>query len=208
MKPKHIHKGSHETLFRIAESQQGLFTAKQAIEAGFDERNHPYHIHQGNWVREWRGIYRLKNFPHSDESQLVLWSLWSRNKKGVPQGVYSYESALSIYDLTDLMPTKLHMTVPRSFRRHSEIPKILVLYWENLPPVDIRQMRGFRVTTPVRTIQDLVRRGTPEEVITQAATEALNRGLMTRKDYRGLDQLIRIKTGSSEIKAQKEGSNE
>lgn len=208
MKAEHIHKGSYETLFRIAESQQGLFTAKQAIAAGFDERNHPYHIHQGNWIREWRGIYRLKNFPHSDESQLVLWSLWSRNKKGVPQGVYSHESALIIYDLTDLMPTKLHMTVPKSFRRHSEIPKILVLYRENLPPTDIRHMRGFWVTTPIRTIEDLAKRGTPEEVITQAATEALNRGLMTRKDYRGLDQLTRIKIGLPEIKSEKEGSDE
>ncbi|MBI2608462.1 MAG: hypothetical protein HYW47_02555 [Deltaproteobacteria bacterium] len=189
MKTAHIYKESFEALFKIAESQQGLFTAKQAIEAGFDERNHPFHVAQGNWVREWRGIYRLKNFPHSDEWELVLWYLWSRNKEGIFQGVYSYETALSIYGLTNLMPMKLHMTVPKTFRRHSKIPKVLLLYHENLSQVDIRRMRGFCVTTPIRTIQDLMQRGTPEEVITQAVSQALNLGLMTREDYKKLAPL-------------------
>src|SRR5579871_759702 len=45
-------------LFEIAESQQGYFTAKQAKAAGFAEKTHPYHVQVGNWIREYRGIYR------------------------------------------------------------------------------------------------------------------------------------------------------
>jgi predicted transcriptional regulator of viral defense system len=47
----------------------------------------------------------------------MLWWLWSKNREGVSQGVYRHETALSLHDLTDLMPSKLHMTVPKSFRR-------------------------------------------------------------------------------------------
>lgn len=184
---------SFDALFKIAESQQGLFTAKQAIEAGFDERNHPYHVQTGNWIREIRGVYRLKNFPDSDEAQLVLWSLWSRNKKDIPQGVYSFETALSIYELTDLMPTKLHMTVLKSFRRRSKIPKILKLYHENISESDIRNMRGFSVTTPMRTLKDLIKRGISEEVISQAMKEAFNRGLITHSEHKTLNSLIKTK---------------
>jgi predicted transcriptional regulator of viral defense system len=42
--------------------------------------------------------------------------------KGVPQGIYSNETALSLNDLSDLHPSKLHMTVPPSFRRN-EVPQ-------------------------------------------------------------------------------------
>jgi len=182
-------KESLKALFQIAESQEGLFTAKQAIDCGFDERNHPYHVKQGNWVRELRGIYRLKNFPYRDDSQFVLWYLWSRNKKDIPQGVYSYETALSIYDLTDLMPMKLHMSVPKSFRRHSKIPKVLVLHFENVSQTDTRKLRGFFVTTPFRTISDLIQRGTSDEIIIKAMKEAVNRGLITRKEHRKLETL-------------------
>jgi predicted transcriptional regulator of viral defense system len=43
--------------------------------------------------------------------------------------VYSHHTALSLYDLSDLNPSKLHMTVPMDFRRNSEIPGILVLHF-------------------------------------------------------------------------------
>ena len=35
---------SEERLFQIAQEQQGYFTASQAIEAGFKNANHPYHV--------------------------------------------------------------------------------------------------------------------------------------------------------------------
>src|SRR5690242_9384509 len=98
-------------LFRIADSQQGLFTIQQAMEAGFDPSNVTYHVKAGNWIREYRGIYRLANYPQVENSELVLWSLWSRGQNQVPQGVYSHQTALNVYQLTDLMPGKLHLTV-------------------------------------------------------------------------------------------------
>ncbi|TVQ78152.1 MAG: hypothetical protein EA369_07820, partial [Bradymonadales bacterium] len=104
---------SEDALYSVASAQEGLFTAQQAKEAGFDERHHPYHVKAGNWVRELRGVYRLKNFPYSENSELVQWSLWSRNKADEPQGVFSHYTALRIYELSDAMPSKIHMIVPK-----------------------------------------------------------------------------------------------
>jgi|GEM_PF-5608877 len=36
----------------------------------------------GNWIREHRGIYRLRQFPLTEGGYLVLWSLWSRDRSG------------------------------------------------------------------------------------------------------------------------------
>ena len=94
-------------LYSIAESQQGYFTAAQGIEAGFADYLHPYHVRTGEWERVYRGIYRLSKYPCSMDSHYVVWSLWSRNREGVPQGVYSHETALSMFDLSDANPAKI-----------------------------------------------------------------------------------------------------
>src|SRR5580692_363189 len=114
-------KEAAKRLYEIVEGQQGFFTTKQAKVAGFAENTHPYHVQAGNWIREHRGIYRLAKFPISDRPDLVLWSLWSRNRKEEIEGAYSHQTALSLHELSDLNPAKLHMTVPTHFRRNSEM---------------------------------------------------------------------------------------
>ncbi len=178
-----MNKNPEKRLFEVAESQQGYFTSQQAVAAGYRITNHPYHVKNGNWIREYRGIYRLANFPNDPDGQFVLWSLWSCNRKGEPQGVYSFETALSIFEVSDIMPAKIHMTVPKTFRRNSKIPNVLVLHRSDLQEKDHRAMRGFRVTTPLKTVLDLLAAGKIEEkLIQQAISEFYKRGLLIRKD--------------------------
>ena len=106
------HRDAERRLFEIAEAQQGFFTAKQAKAAGFDANTDSYHVHVGNWIREHRGIYRLALFPLTEHPDLVRWSLWSRNRNEATEGVCNHQTALSLHELFDLNPAKLHMTVP------------------------------------------------------------------------------------------------
>ena len=179
------HREAARRLFEFAERQQGFFTAKQARAAGFAENTHPYHVQAGNWIRERRGIYRLALFPAADRPDLVLWALWSRNRNEEVEGVYSHHTALSLYDLSDLNPAKLHMTVPTGFRRNSDIPGILVLHYFDLPATDVQTAQGFKFTRPLRTILDLIEVGTVERnFIRQALRQAVDRGLVTRQQIR------------------------
>jgi predicted transcriptional regulator of viral defense system len=179
------HREASRRLFDFAEQQQGFFTTKQAKAAGFAENTHPYHVQAGNWVRERRGIYRLALYPAADRPDLVLWALWSRNRDEEVEGVYSHQTALSLYDLSDLNPAKLHMTVPSDFRRNSEIPGILVLHYADLPKSDVQAGSGFKFTRPLRTILDLIETGTVERnFLRQALRQAVERGLITRQQIR------------------------
>lgn len=179
------HREASRRLFELAQQQQGFFTTKQAKAAGFAENTHPYHVQVGNWVREHRGIYRLTLFPTAERPDLVLWALWSRNRNEEIEGVYSHHTALSLYDLSDLNPAKLHLTVPTDFRRNSDIPGILVLHYANLPDSDVQAAQGFKFTRPLRTILDLIEADTVEQrFIRQALRQAIDRGLITRQQIR------------------------
>src|ERR1017187_5495400 len=175
------HREASRRLFDLAEQQQGFFTTKQAKAAGFAENTHPYHVQAGNWIREHRGIYRLALYPAPDRPDLVLWSLWSRNRKEEVEGAYSHQTALSLYELSDLNPAKLHMTVPTHFRRSSAIPSILVLHYADLPDEDVQASQGFEYPRPLRTILDLIEADTVERAfLRQALGQALSRGLINR----------------------------
>jgi hypothetical protein len=163
-------------LYAIAEGQQGFFTARQAISAGFDRRNHSYHVSRGNWVREWRGIYRLSRFPRTPEADLALYSLWSMGESKVPLGVLSHETALSTHDLSHVLSARIHMTVPEDFGNR-ETPPVLVLHRAKLLPAEMEQRPGYRVTSVLRTFLDLTSAGTvSKDVLAHGIFQAVDRG--------------------------------
>lgn len=175
----------HDHLFAIAESQDGYFTMAQALESGFARSTHSYHVKEGNWLREHRGIYRLRQYPQAENGQLVLWSLWSRDRQGEPQGVYSHTTALSLRDLSDANPSKLHMIVPPGFRRNSEAPAVLVLHKSKLAPHEVIRERGYAITTAMRAILDSAASGDADmDMLQEAVGQGLRRGLITRTEIK------------------------
>jgi predicted transcriptional regulator of viral defense system len=113
----------------------------------------------------------------------MLWYLWSQNRREIPEGVYSHNTALSLHELSDLMPSKLRMTVPTGFRRSSAIPEILVLHRAHLESSDVQEIHGVLVTRPLRTIVDLLRSGNVDRSqLKLAVDEAIRRGLIARRE--------------------------
>ncbi len=105
--------------------------------------------------------------------------------KDIPQGVWSHDTALDIHELSDVMPSKMHMTVPRNFRRRIEMPKLLFLHYANLGQSEIEERQGYRVTTPYRTIIDIVEAKTiADNFIIQTVNQALKRGLVTVEELK------------------------
>jgi len=101
------------------------------------------------------GLFRLSRYPEGDNEDLARLSLWSRNREGVPQAVASHETALRLHGLSDLMPENTHLSVPKGFRKPP--PKGVVLHKTDLSDGDVEAWDGFGVTTPLRTVLDVVR---------------------------------------------------
>jgi putative AbiEi antitoxin of type IV toxin-antitoxin system len=174
----HSSRETARRLFSKALEQGGYFTAKQAKKAGYDYPHLDYHVSTGSFERVEHGLYRLRSLPPGEHDNLVRLTLWSRNRRDEPQAVVSYESALVLYDLSELLPAEIHLTVPPKFRK--DPPAGCVLHKARLAPKDIEERAGFRVTVPLLTLLDVAASGVPEEQLQKAVGDALARGLVRR----------------------------
>lgn len=160
-------------LLAIAARQSGYFTAAQALDAGYSYPAQGYHAKRGNWLRVDRGIYRFPEWPTGPRDDLVRWSLWSRGR-----AVVSHETALSVHELGDVDPARVHLTAPPNFRQKN--PGV-VIHRADLAPRDVQEHEGFDVTTPLRSLLDVAAGELDLDQLAQAIAEALERGMTTRR---------------------------
>ena len=163
-----------QKLFEVASFQQGYFTAKQAVCAGFSYRMHAHYKQSGDWLKIDRGIFRLAQFPNSPDEDYVRWSLWSSDRNSKLQAVISHESALCIHNLSDVMPSKIHLTIPPGFRKKT--PKGCLIHRGRVSIDEKEQREGFFVTNPLRTILDSAEANLSIDYLGQAIQEACNKG--------------------------------
>ncbi len=162
-------------LYEVAESQLGYFTSRQALSAGYSHRLQSYHAGRGDWERIDHGIYRLRDFPTQKHEELVRWSLWARGL-----AVVSHATAAAWYDLGDLLPSRVHMTVPPQFRKR--IVRAVIAHRGEVPEDDSQLATGFRITTPTRTILDLMRESIEANWLSGVVRDAVTRGLAMREE--------------------------
>jgi len=172
----------HDGLYRLAESQAGYFTAQQAVAAGMDRSTLRHHARPGGrYERVRRGLYRLRHFPSSPHEHIVATWLSLRQTPAV----VSHESALELYDLSDVIPSAVHVSLPRTKRGQRPRPGVRFHTLQRPPaPSEIRPIRGMPVTTPERSIVDSLQAGTQPEQIELAVHQALDRGLTTPRRLR------------------------
>jgi predicted transcriptional regulator of viral defense system len=166
-------------LYQIAAAQGGYFTSAQARQAGYAYSQQHFHVSRGNWLKVDRGLFRLRDFPPGEREDLIRWSLRSRNRMGVPQAVVSHDTALTVHALSDVMPDRVHLTVPGGFRK-----KVLpgcVLHKADLASGDVESRTGYQVTTPLRTLLDVAGGPLSQEHLNKAVRDALERGLVRRR---------------------------
>src|SRR5687767_543553 len=100
-----------DRLYATAEAQQGHFTTAQAASAGFSPQLLAKHIQARRITRERRGVYRLVHFPAMEHEELMVVWLWADRA-----GVFSHQTALFLHGLSDVLPSRLHLTLPLAWR--------------------------------------------------------------------------------------------
>lgn len=167
-----------DSLFTVAQGQDGYFTTAQAGQSGYSRPLLHKHLASGKMVRARRGIYRLVHFPANDHEDLVVLWLWSEQA-----GVFSHETALALHDLSDVLPGKLHLTLPATWRRRRlRVPSGLVLHFADVGDPDRTSFGAAPVTSPLRTLRDCIEADVAPSLVHQAILQARRRGLITAAD--------------------------
>jgi predicted transcriptional regulator of viral defense system len=172
------------TLYTIAAAQEGYFTTKQAATAGYSVPLLCHHVSSGLVAHVRRGIYRLVHFPAGEEEDLVVAWLWSEGK-----GVVSHDTALALHNLSDLLPSHIHLTLPAIWRRRRfRVPPGLRLHCQDVPPFEITWHGAVPVTAPLRTIRDCFLEHLPPDLLAQGVRDGLARGLFAAADIASLQE--------------------
>lgn len=164
-----------DSLFEVAQGQDGYFTTAQAAHAGYSRPLLHKHLAGGKIVRARRGVYRVVHFPASDREDLVVLWLW-----GEQAGVFSHETALALHDLSDALPSKAHLTLPGGWRRRRlRVPAGLVLHFAEVGEKERTTFDAVPVTAPLRTLADCIDADLAPGLLDQAISQARRRGLIT-----------------------------
>ncbi len=178
-----------EELKKLAEGQHGYFTTQQALALGYSHPNQVYHVNQNNWKRVAQGTYRLPWYPDDFVSQMIYWCLWTKSRSGEIRGAVSHASALYYHGLASKQTSRLVLSVPPSFQKRA--PRGILLHRTELSPADTQQNGFLRVTTPQRTIADLLPELREQGELGLVAGRALERGYLTADQATGLGWLTR-----------------
>lgn len=165
-------------LFEIAAAQDGLFTTRQAAAAGYSPQLLAHHLSAGRVVRIRRGVYRLVHFPAGDHEDLTVAWLWSEQ-----EGVFSHQTALALHDLSDVLPSQVHLTLPSAWqKRRLRFPDGVVLHFGDIADGERRWFGPVPATAPLRTLEDCATEHLPPELLRGAALAAFHRGLVARDE--------------------------
>lgn len=194
-------------LFALAEEKDGLFTSKEARSLGIQDSVLIRLKQRGRLERISRGVYRIAHYPVERLAQYREAILWAQASNGPQRIALSHETALLLYGISDVNPSRVEITVPVSARMRREHPKWVAIHRASLAIEDIQLHEGMPVTTVGRSILDVLATTRRTDFARQAITNALRNGLLTpaqasslRKRITPSSQSASRSTSSSKVK--------
>ncbi len=156
--------------------QSGYFTVDQARKHGVSRQLLNHHLRQGRFERIRRGLYHVTGFPSSQYDDIR--EKWMT--VGMDRAVLSHESALALLELSDNVPDRVHLLVPRRHRGLRRPPGVVIHTRPDDENVATVWRDGMPLTAPARTLVDVADELQPEQAA-MAAQQALGLGLLTRR---------------------------
>ena len=170
-------------LYESASAQEGLFSTRQAADAGYSPQLLAKYLLNGRVARVRRGVYRLVHFPAGEHEDLVTVWLWSERA-----GVFSHETALALHQLSDVLPARVHLSLPEKWRhRRLRVPKGVVVHHADVGDEDRAWIGPVPATSPRRTLADCAASNVSPETLEKATRDALRRGTVSRADIAGIE---------------------
>lgn len=174
-----------DALRDLAAEHEGLFTAKEAEDAGIARALVVQLAHRGRLDRIAQGLYRFPTWPTTGLQQYHEAVLWPRAHRELEYALVSHDSALELYNLTHLNPGVIHVTLPPKTRISRQRPAWLRLHFADVAEYDRTWEQGVPTVSIPRAIED-VGRAHGADVVHRAVGEARARRLLREDEIQRL----------------------
>jgi hypothetical protein len=131
-----------------------VLTLDGALAAGFSRNAVTYRSSRGDWQRVFPRVYATYSGPVHAEHRLEAALAYAG-----PGAALSHQTAAVRHGLRVAPAKTLHLTLPAG-RRVAAQDGLTLHYSRDLPPSDVRSIRGLACTSVERTVLDLVRNAT------------------------------------------------
>ena len=131
-----------ERLREIALDQHGLVTTAQAVADGIPRTELPKLAGRGRIERVAHGVYRIPQVPATPYDNWALAVLWT----GVEEACLSHETALAAWDVSDVNPDQIHLTVGEHRRLRRAGGERYVIHQRDLDPSQRTWWEGIPIT--------------------------------------------------------------
>jgi len=163
-----------ERLREAAQDQYGFVTTAQALDAGVSPASLSMMVRRGRLGKASRGVYRVPQSPATQYDAFMKAVLWT----GFPEACLSHDSALDAWEVSDILPDQIHVTVAARRRIVREVPRGYVIHREDLSPDQVTWWQGIPTVTPEMAIRQCLEFGVPTYLIRQAIERSARSGVV------------------------------
>lgn len=182
-----------ERLREIALEQHGYATSAQALEAGVSHASLSMMVRRGRLEKAARGLYRVPQVPATQYDSFMRAVLWT----GFPETCLSHDSALDAWEISDINPDKIHVTVAARRRITRSIPHSYVIHHEDLSPGQITWWEGIPTVTATIAIRQCLSSGVATYLIRQAIERSARTGIVPAAARDELSRLMEARYASA-----------
>lgn len=169
-------------LWERALDQHGYVTRRDALESGVTSDALKMLAHRRQIERVATGVYRFPRFPDGPHDHYMLAVLWT----GDPRACLSHETALAVYELSDVNPDRIHLTVPAGRRIRRAGGELYAVHREDLADEEIGWWDEIPTATAQTAIRQCIDAGVPSYLLRQALEDGAAAGRITPSQMNAL----------------------
>jgi len=157
-----------ERLREVALDQHGFVKTEQAVQEGVSHAELSTLVARDRLERVAHGVYRVPQVAATEFDQYHLAVLWT----GAPEACLSHDTALDAWEISDINPSRIHLTVPRRRRIRRAGGEFFVVHHEDLEPKQVTWWQGIPTVNVATAIAQCIASGVPTYLIRQALDRA------------------------------------
>jgi predicted transcriptional regulator of viral defense system len=169
-------------LWDVAVDQYGYFTVQDALDLGIDQAALRMVAARDKVAHVAHGVYRFPELPATEFDPFMLAVLWT----GTTDACLSHDTALANYDVCDINPDRIHLTVPKARRIRRRGGELYVVHYADLAADQLGWWHRIRTVTLPTAIAQCITSGVPTYLLRQALTAGRDRGLLTAGEAKTL----------------------